>query len=552
MSKLFTTVQRAKVPYNHFPLGGERKLSFNMGELIPIYCAEVFPGDMFKASSELLIKFAPLKSPVMHRIRAYVDYFYVPYYQLTSVFDKFINPRTNTPDNPVLLPKIRPYDLASELTELDEGCLSDYLDLPVQQTGWKYSEKSKPISVLPFRAYQHIYNSFYRDQTLQPLEVDPGSTDLYLNTDFDKDFQGTYDLADLTDEQYIQMNNLFTLRYSAWKKDYFTSALPTPQAGPEVEIPFVPGEIVANGTFRFRDPDGNLTEESVYPLKGSATDEEMLDTVYISDENYPLEYGEGLSMQASSQPGLTINNMRMLFALQQFKELQARGGSRSPEVVRNYFGVKVPDLFVDRPAYLGGMYQDVSVGEVLQTSQTTTGASGSAQGYRAGVASVYGKTKTVRYHVKLWGFVIGLLRVLPEAVYYQGVERMWHRDNLFDYFFPQFAHLGEQEIYNRELYVDGTDADDEIFGFAPRYAEYKHGCSHVNGEFRSSLSYWHFGRKFASRPHLNAAFIKANQISTEPFNVTGDSADKLYCHMYTKVGVMRELPYYGTPGLSKL
>ena len=551
MSKLFSTVQRAQVPYNHFPLGGERKLSFNMGELIPIYCAEVFPGDMFKAASELLIKFAPLKSPVMHRLRAYVDYFYVPYYQLTSVFDKFINPRTNTPDNPVLLPKIRPYDI-DDIGLMEVGSLSDYLDLPVQQTGWKASVKSKPISVLPFRAYQHIYNSYYRDQTLQPIEgVDPGRTDLYLNQDYDKDFQGTYDFDGMDEDEYKQLTNLVTLRYSAWKKDYFTSALPTPQAGPEVEIPFVPGEIIANGNMQFKT--NGVSEDTVYDTQALAiSDEEVKIGVDLGQDDKYFEYSEGLAMQASSGAGLTINNMRMLFALQQFKELQARGGSRSPEVVRNYFGVKVPDLFVDRPAYLGGMYQDVSVGEVLQTSQSTSGASGSAQGYRAGVASVYGKTKTVRYHVKLWGFVVGILRVLPEAVYYQGVERMWHRDNLFDYFFPQFAHLGEQEIYNRELYVDGTDADDEIFGYAPRYSEYKHGCSHVNGEFRTSLSYWHFGRKFAERPSLNDAFIKADQISTEPFNVTGAFADKLYCHMYTKVGVMRELPYYGTPGLSKL
>ena len=247
MSRLFDTVAREKVPYNVFPAGGDRKLSFKMGQIVPIFVAETLPGDVFRASTELLIKFAPLKAPVMHRIRAYIDYFYVPNYQICEPFGRFINPRVNTPDNPVLLPKIMPWD-ANGLGKLELGSLADYMDLPVQQTGWKVSNKSKPISVLPFRAYQHVYNSYFRDQTLQPMEgEDPLTTDLYLMED--KDAQGVANFSLLTPAQKHQLANMMTLRYSAWKKDYFTSALPSPQAGPEVEIPFTPGVIQSNGSF---------------------------------------------------------------------------------------------------------------------------------------------------------------------------------------------------------------------------------------------------------------------------------------------------------------
>ena len=534
MNPLYQTVRRERIPVNSFPAGGERKLSMKMGQIIPIYCSETLPGDIFRASTELLIKFAPLKAPVMHRIRAYVDYFFVPNFQICKIFDQFINPRVNTLSSPVVLPTIKPYDAHTYLSQLEKGTLADYLDLPVQQTAWKESMISDPISVLPFRAYQHVYNSYFRDQTLQPMEgVSPDETDLYLMQDLDK--QGDVFAQDSSQDPPVgleeQINNMMSLRYSAWKKDYFTSALPTPQAGEEVEVPFTPGIIRGTGNaLKLEALDGDLPGDY-----GNVQID--ADGLSVEDDNYnqvQLGYESGLEIAAETNSSLSINGLRQLFALQHFRELQGRGGSRYPEVVHNFFGVSLPDLYVDRPAYLGGMYQDVAIGEVLQTSQTTLGEAGSAQGYRAGVASVYGKSKTLRYRCRMHGFILGVLRVLPEATYMQGVERMWSRTSIFDYAWPQFANIGEQEIFNREIYVDGTEDDNKVFGFAPRYAEYKSGCSHVNGEFRDELSYWHFGRKFDSRPVLNEDFIKADQISTDPFNVTSNDVDKLYVHMYPR------------------
>lgn len=554
-NKLFTTVSRERILLSVFPAGGERKLSMNMGALVPVVCKETIPGDTFKAATELLIKFAPLKAPVMHRMRAYVDYFFVPNFQLTNVFDDFINPAVNTPSNPVALPVFKPKE-AADNSLLELSSLADYLDLPVQQSAWKASSKSRSLSVLPFMAYQHVYNTYYRDQTLQPIDgVDPTDTDLYLEGD--QDVQGNI-YPEGASPDLTQYKNLFKLRYSAWKKDYFTSALPTPQAGPDVEIPFVPGEIVSGGNplvFTSEDAEFDPAQPSLRLLvdEEDYTTASLINSTVATPSVGPvLEYASGLEISPVAGQGLTVNNFRQLFAIQHFKELYARGGKRYPEVTYNFFGVPLPDLYVDRPAYLGGMYQDVSVGEVLQTSQSTSGDFGSAQGYRAGVASLYGQSKSFRYMCRMHGFIIGLLRVLPEATYMQGIERMWTRDSVYDYAWPQFANIGEQEIYNREIYVDGTDDDDKVFGYAPRYAEYKDSCSHVNGDFRTSLKYWHFGRNFETRPLLNETFIKADQISTDPFNVTDPTVDKLYVHMYLKATVRRALPFYGTPGLYRL
>lgn len=545
MNPLYNSVARERIPINSFPQGGERKLSMKMGQIVPIYCRETIPGDTFKAATELLIKFAPLKAPVMHRIRAYVDYFFVPNLQVCKPFENFINPAVNTPDNPVVLPVITPAAINAE-GKLGIGSLADYLDLPVQQSAWAQSENSEPISVLPFRVYQHVYNQYFRDETLQPLEGDPTTITLYQMADIDKQGDVTEDLEDSN-----QIDQMLSLRYSAWKKDYFTSALPTPQAGPDVEIPFTPGVIRADGPLQVEGSDTQLVTGSA-AVNLYATDEIGELGIPVSGSHNALEYSSGLEIQAVPGSGLTVNAFRMMFALQHFQELQSRGGKRYPEVTWNFFGVRLPDLYVDRPAYLGGMYQDVTVGEVLQTSQSTTGESGSAQGYRAGVASLYGKTKTMRYRCKMHGFILGVLRVLPEAVYFQGVERMWTRTSIYDYAWPQFGNIGEQEIFNRELYVDGTAEDKKVFGYGPRYADWKDGCSHVNGEFRTSLRYWHFGRFFTERPLLNEAFIMADQVSTDPFNVTDPTEDKLYVHMYTRASVRRALPYWGTPGLSKL
>lgn len=541
---IFTKVPKPKIRYSNFNLSEERKLSCNFGELIPILCQEIIPHDKMKVSTELLVKFAPLKAPVMHRIKAKVDYFFVPNFQLSNTFANFINPKVNTDSNPVVMPYITP-KMISDLSLGGVSSLADYLGLPVTQSSWMTS--TKKISPLPFMCYQHIYTNFFRDQNMEVLEgADPTTTTLFLQ---EAQMDATGSLGSIGNNQ---LKNLFTLRHSAWKKDYFTSALPSPQAGEDVMLPlggFAPVNTYQQGDDGMEDdtngihfPDAANWDDFDHIVAGNGSDGYL-----EGSDNGPLGQPDNLYADLSNQSVLSVNLFRQLLQLQGFKEIAERGGTRYPEMVANFFGAHLPDYWFGRPLYLGGQIQDIKIGEVVQTSQTTSGDSGSPQGVRAGIATSYGRTKTFTLRAPCHGFLMGLLRVLPEATYQQGVERMWTRESLYDYAFPQFANLGEQEIYNREIFAKGDDNDEKIFGYAPRYAEYKHGNCHVAGKFRTDLDYWHFGRVFSSLPTLSKSFVMMDNMDYDPFAITDGSVEHCYVNLYNNIKSRRPLPYFGRP-----
>lgn len=529
---IFTEVKSPKVRTSNHNLSEEFKLSCNFGQLIPILCKEVLPSDRFKIETELLIKFAPLKSPMMHRIKAKVDYFFVPNYQLTNVFEKFINPKINTNANPVDLPWLTPHEMTVYTGSALKGSLIDYLGLPIMNSGLS-SDTNESLSILPLIAYQHIYNSYYRDQNMEVLEnANPATTTLFLKEKY-MDIQGNAG-------QYMeenQLTNLHKLRNCAWQHNYFTSALPSPQAGDDVYLP-VGSAISANGAMQFYQ-EGSSTRPS-----GTAIFDDSEGTI-IDSMGQNAEYENGLQVESTS---VSINNLRKLFSLQRFKELAERGGTRYTEMVRNFFGSYLPDSYFDRPVYLGGQVQPINIGEVVSTADTVSGTNGTTIGYRGGIANSYGRTRTVYLNARCHGFVMGMLRILPEATYSQGIERMWTRRSIYDYAWPQFAHLGEQEIRNKELFFSGNPATDNgVFGYTPRYAEYKEGHCHIAGEFRDTLKYWHLGRNFASAPNLNKQFIMMEQMNYDPFYVTSADTEHVYVDLYNHIHTRRPLPYYGTP-----
>lgn len=552
---IFSRVPKTKVPSSNHNLSFEKKMSMNFGTLVPTICEEVLPGDRMKVSTELLIKFAPLKAPVMHRLKAKIDYFFVPEFQISQVFQDFINPKVNTDQNPVVLPYLEAKDLMKNLpgygTEgfTPKGSLLDYLGLPILNNGLWTSNKR--ISVRPMMAYQHIYNSFYRDQNLEPLEgANPASTSLFMVDEF---LDSTGNLGQSSSNQ---LKNLLTLRSRAWKKDYFTSALPSPQAGEDVMIPLSSGwnkvyPLRYNGEGELEDDD-YIRFDSGVGISGSHTASFVPDEHGETNKSH-LTDGPNNSFiptnlyAQSPVSDLSVNLFRQLIQLQGFKEIAARGGTRYPEVVRNFFNAYLPDYWFGRPLFLGGQVQPINIGEVVQTSQSTDGESGSAQGYRAGIASSYGFTKTFKLKAPCHGFLMGLLTIIPEATYQQGLERMWTRESLYDFAFPQFANLGEQEILNQEIYADGSENDTKVFGYAPRYAEYKEGHTMVCGEFRDSLDYWHFGRVFATRPKLNKKFVMMDQMDYSPFNVTDAQTEHVYVDLYNNIHSRRPLPYFSRP-----
>lgn len=546
---IFSKVSAPKLKSSNFNLSEEHRLSMNMGDLVPIMCKEVLPGDKFKVSTELSIKLAPLKAPVMHRITAYVHYFFVPTFQVNSVFENFINPKVNA-DNSIVLPIARPYAITTYGQVNGNsggfiGTLADYLGLPVTQSAWLSSgnlDSSESILIDPFRCYQHIYNCFYRDQNLEVLEgANPSTSSLFLVSNYLGASGNIISSSSIGNTN--QLVQLFKLRKRAWAKDYFTSALPSPQAGDDVLIP-ISSEVSSDGAMRF---DTRTLEGEGAPLSGQ---EAFFGPITQIDEDNPLTdivgnpayYKSGLKAVNSTA---TINDLRKAMALQRFKELAERGGTRYSEMVRNFFGAFLKDYWVDRPIFLGGQKQPVKVSEMFQTSQTN---GTEALGERAGIGHSYGFTKGVYLNAPCHGYLMGILSIRPEAVYTQGLERMWTRKSLFDFAFPQFANMGEQEIYQKELFV-GADsgANNTVFGYTPRYAEYKTSKSYVSGEFRTSLNYWHFARQFDNAPTLSSQFVMMNNVPTRPFNVTDPTAEHIYVDLYNNIFARRRLPYFGTP-----
>lgn len=344
---IFTKVKAAKLKSSRFNLSEEHKLSCNFGEMIPILCKEVLPSDNFEVSTELLIKFAPMKAPIMHRVKAKVDYFFVPNFQLTDLFSDFINPKVNTASNPVVLPYTSPsainqYGKRSGASDLISS-LADYLGMPVTQSGyWSYQGSSEPLSVLPFMAYQHIYNSYFRDQNMEVIEsANPATTSLFLVDKFKK--QAVFGASTVGANQ---MANLLQLRTSAWKKDYFTSALPSPQAGDDVELAFAGGKTpvyLDTDNMPFSDHRTQLVTDnqgSDFNTAGSL--------LHNNQAKFQSAGTGGIQSDAFLDPNntmfvdvpggsITINNLRRLFALQRFRELAERGGTRYPEMVHNFF-----------------------------------------------------------------------------------------------------------------------------------------------------------------------------------------------------------------------
>lgn len=582
MSNIFSSVKIPKVKKSTFNLSHERKLSGNFGSLMPVLCEEALPGDAFKINTELLIKMAPLKAPVMHRLNATVHYFFVPTYQIWDKFEDFINPATTQETVPPYLDieTVFCHMLANYLTAQGQsgagftyvyykvhnqsatwaqlktaynkigthtgidfiiGSLMDYfgLDLSALYDACIANDSTAcstilagldpKISSLPFRAYAHIWNEYYRDENLMS-EID------YV----------TEDGSNGADAKTLQ---LLDICYRCWKKDYFTSALPSPQAGDDVLLP-----IGQEAPVRFDAGEHTVLGSLGLDYSGTPT------SPYVQDEL--VEPSQKVSVNAKADlrgvTGVSISELRKSVALQQFKELAQRGGkTRYKQLVWSLFNAFLPDYYIDRPIFLGGQKQPIAIGEVVQTSMSVEeGGNVAALGTRAGLAQSFGRTKTVFTKFPCHGYIIGLLSIRPEATYQQGIHRMWTRRSLFDYAFPQFAHIGEQEIYNRELcFSQSKEYNDGVFGYTPRYAEYKCGESVVCGQFRKSLDYWHFGRTFnndgTNSPKLNAQFVQMSpdQMDYDPFAVTDNKVEHVYIDLYNHITARRPLPYFGTPKL---
>lgn len=474
---------------NNFDLSYSSALTCQMGNLIPIMNMEVVAGDKFKFNTDMLIRFNPLVAPIYQSIDAYIHFFYIPYRILWDNWEDFI---TGGKNNNLVIPKP-----TITLTP-NKGSLSDYLGLP---------SVNQPITVdaAPFKAYQLIYNEYYRDQNL---------TD---EINIVKNLNGS-----ISNEL---VPALITLRKRSWEHDYFTSCLPFAQKGPSVSMPNGDSKIVTDGDLRL------LPFES-----GSlSTDTEG----YVLSNSHKKQYASGLKVDNTSSP--TINDFRRALAVQKYQELLARAGSRYTEWLRAFFGTSPADSRLQRPEYLGGGKQPVYIQEVLQQSETAT----TALGTFAGKATSAGSSRIVTKEFKEPGILMGILSVIPHTAYYQGLPKMWTKYDRFDHFTPQFEHIGEQPVLNKEIFLSGpTDINNSVFGYLPRYAEYKYSNDEIHGEFRDTLKYWTLARSFSVLPTLSKEFIECSP-SNEIFAMPDEQ--NLLVQIHHNILAKRKMSVYSTP-----
>lgn len=529
-NRLFGSVKLRRPSRNVFNLSHEVKLSFRMSELIPIYVEDVVPGDKFRVNAEIFLRMQPMLAPIMHRVNVFTHFFFVPYRLLWSDWENFITGGRTGTLNPVF-PK---YTLSDSGT-VKVGTLFDYLGLPAGQTlpvGFSFSK-------MPFLAYQLIYDTYYRDQNLQTpvvedvLPVSSGNTSITVS----------------------QLNagictNNYSLRSRAWEKDYFTSALPWAQRGGDVMLPLGGSAPV----------DVNLTStgSKIGTLGGvtgtNNTSNLAYTTIQKATGTIPTSQQVSMSADLSGATSTTINELRRSIKLQEWLEKNARGGARYIEQIFSHFGVKSSDSRLQRPEFLGGGKTPVVISEVLQQSSAQVGSGtvpvmDTPLGTMAGHGVSVGNTHEFSRFFEEHGIIIGIMSVMPKTAYQQGIPRMFTKYDKFDYYFPEFAHLGEQAIKNKELYVSNDSVYNEgTFGYTPRYAEYKFRESRVCGDFRTTLDYWHLGRKFSSAPLLNTSFISPlPDIADRIFAVQDSNQDQLLSQVYLNIKAVRPMPKFGTP-----
>lgn len=498
-NRLFDMVNISKPKSNLFDLSHEKKMSLNMGDLVPFFLQETVPGDRFRCSSELFLRMAPMLFPVMHRVNVYTHFFFVPKRIIYTEWPDFITGGKDGKQVP-LYPKIDYNDGYTGFTE--PGTLADYLGLP---TNIKPGITTEYISALPFRAYQMIYNEYFRDENL----ID--------EIEFDKSG---------TNPTVAEAKVLMTMRKRAWEKDYFTSALPWPQKGDDVLLPNV---------INYKDPS------RVMSLGVPTTD----GALSASGGNLVNSGQNPASLENIDSLEISINDLRRSNKLQEWLEKNARGGSRLIEVIASHFGVKSSDGRLQRPEYLGGGKQPITISEVLATFNNETVPGATMYGHGISV----GKSNSFKRSFEEHGYIIGIMSVLPRTAYQDGIHRMWQRFGKFDEYWPEFAQIGEQEVFNSELYYDTAGGlNKEVFGYQSRYADMKYNQSTVHGDFKENMDFAHMGRKFDTRPLLNETFVSSDP-THRIFAVEDPAVHKLYVQLYNDVKAIRPMPVFGTPKL---
>ena len=520
----FNTVMAMRPKRNTFDHNHERITSFKMGELVPIAAIDLIPGDSVNVSTEAVCRFFPLIAPVMANIEICVWWFFVPNRIVFDEWEDFISPRDAA--DPAFVPVVHPNFNGDQI---EPGHIGHHLGLPREPS-------QSGLNPIPIGAYYKIYDEWFRDQDIideKFVAIVPGDNST----------------------NYQDMASVTPLR-RAWRHDYYTSARPWPQKGADVTLPLVAAGnalVTLSGT---DEPGQWLNASTGASLTGSPTsvDSGTGGQVEVGGTEGYYDPGDTLAVNLNAQAA-TINQLREAFTLQRFLERDAIGGTRYQETIFNHFGVATPDSRLQRPELIGKVRSKMSISEIVQTAPgfQETAAEGSPTplgelaGHGIGVISGNGG----KYFAYEHGWMIGLINVQPEAVYFQGVHPKFTREDRYDYGWPIMARLGDRELLTTELYWDANE--DTVFGYTPQYSEYWSTPSTLSGEMITTLMHWHMARNFLAEPTLDESFIECNP-GARNFAVKFDSpanpeltGDQIVAHVFNYVSISRLLPKYARP-----
>lgn len=550
----FAISPQNQVPRSSFKRSHTVKTTLDAGRLVPFYIDEVYPGDTFNCKATLFGRMATPIVPAMDN--AYLDtfFFFVPYRLLWKHWKEFNG------ENPLAGYQSKDYEVPQmTATNAQVQTLWDYFGFPTEV------KNKLSVSAFPFRAYWKIYNDWFRDENLQnAVSIQTGAP--LSSTSSEDDAYGGDASQDATAAQCF---------YRGKRHDYFTSALPWPQKGPGVELPLgqsatITGSLPVSATATVND-DSLRGRLPISPrpsgVSGSpvsvANDSRLYATMQSgSDINVPVWMSGNMTVSGtadssharvdlSSATAITINSLRSAFALQRFYEKDARGGTRYTEIIRSHFGIISPDARLQRSEYLGGDSTPIMFNPVQQTSSTdTTSPQGNLSAYALMSTRVHGFNKSFTEH----GIVIGLCNIRTDLSYQQGINKTWLRQTREEFYWPTFAHLGEQAVLNKEIYAQGNDSDNQVFGYQERYAECRYHPSIITGKMRStyaqSVDVWHFAQKFDALPALNGEFIQ-DQASYQAIKRISavQSEPQFYLDAYLDLKCARPMPVYGVPGM---
>lgn len=533
-------IQRSK-----FVRPSTHKTTFNAGSLIPIYVDEVLPGDTFKMKMSSVVRMSTPIYPVMDNAYMDVYYFFVPNRLVWEHWKEFFGENNTTHwEQPV---EYEVPQITAPEGGWAKGTIADYMGIPT-----KISNLS--VQALPFRAYCKIWNDWFRDQNLK----DPAMISLDETTT-----QGA------NSGDYVTNAEKGALPLKVAKAhDYFTSALPEPQKGPEVTIAGITGwapietkeETVQKNNINSKwyvnmpkmGANGKAALAFTAGIEGAQNANVYTNPNTTYNDGYLQPANLWVDLSKATGTTTSINALRQAFAIQRLYEKNARGGTRYIEIIKAHFGVQSPDARQQRSEYLGGTRIPINMDQVVQTSNSGEGITpqGNTAAYSLTAFSEGLFTKSFTEH----GYIIGLAAIRTVHTYQQGIERMWSRKKMLDYYFPTMANIGEQAILNKEIYAQGTAADDQAFGYQEAWAEYRYKPSRVSGAMRSnyqaSLDAWHYADEYNSQPILSSGWIDETTANIDrTLSIQSSKEDQFIADFYFECEAVRPMPLYSIPGL---